>query len=513
MHAPPIGPHGCFWQTLRRCVPTKTKNISAPSRFAPIIRVSCAISVFFFFSHFFVDNSESNPQHAPRASLHHFLLYSINTAPFSVHLWSLVYARWRMTLRCNMAFVTPAPLGFSQQRLPTRFTPRRLSLRIRRAPLASSSDSDTAKNFKIPQPRYFIPRPDRALDVLTSGAGLALRLGAGALVEGYRVKNENGNFVEYSSTLPVVQPKLPLRLFEFEACPFCRKVREAVTMLDLDVLVFPCPKNGKLYREYVKRKGGKSQFPYLEDPNTGFEAYESDDIIRYLYKTYGPASGVVPPVIGRASTLSAGLAQVLRQGRGGKRASKTVPIKKPIELYGHEASPFTKIVRETLCELELPYYLHTTARGSRSRAELKERVGRFQAPYIIDPNTGVAMFESAEICEYLMKVYGPNARTAAVSPTDGSVFMPGDSIEEEELKEEGKVDTSLDPKLEKDKVEALMDLKSEKEKAEKAKKAVDPQTEKDDVENSIDPQGEKDKVLEEYCKQNPESGECRVYED
>lgn len=241
-------------------------------------------------------------------------------------------------------------------------------------------------------------------------------------------------------------------------------------MLDLDVFVFPCPKGGKVYREYVKRKGGKSQFPYLEDPNTGFKTYESDDIIRYLYKTYGPASGVVPPVIGRASTLSAGVAQLLRRGQGGTRASKTVPIKKPIELYGHEASPFTKIVRETLCELELPYYLHTTARGSRSREELKKRVGRFQAPYIYDANTGVGMFESAEICEYLMKIYGPDAAAAVVTPKKGSAFMPGDSVEEE-VTEEGKVEKSLDPKL------------------------------------------ERDKVLEEFCATNPESEECREYDN
>lgn len=25
-------------------------------------------------------------------------------------------------------------------------------------------------------------------------------------------------------------------------CPFCRKVREAITLLDLDVMIYPCPK-------------------------------------------------------------------------------------------------------------------------------------------------------------------------------------------------------------------------------------------------------------------------------
>lgn len=34
----------------------------------------------------------------------------------------------------------------------------------------------------------------------------------------------------------------PLLLYEFEACPFCRKVREAITILDLDVIFYPCPR-------------------------------------------------------------------------------------------------------------------------------------------------------------------------------------------------------------------------------------------------------------------------------
>ncbi len=40
-------------------------------------------------------------------------------------------------------------------------------------------------------------------------------------------------------------------------------------ILDLDVLVLPCPKEGPTYRPQAVAKGGKAQFPYLEDPNTG----------------------------------------------------------------------------------------------------------------------------------------------------------------------------------------------------------------------------------------------------
>lgn len=37
----------------------------------------------------------------------------------------------------------------------------------------------------------------------------------------------------------------------------------------------------------------------------------------------------------------------------------------------------------------------------RNRKLLFERTGRVQLPYLIDPNTGSEMFESAEIVNYL----------------------------------------------------------------------------------------------------------------
>ncbi|KAJ6406679.1 hypothetical protein OIU84_010232 [Salix udensis] len=68
-------------------------------------------------------------------------------------------------------------------------------------------------------------------------------------------------------------------------------------------------------------------------------------------------------------------------------------------------SPFCKIVREVLVELELPHIFRSCARGSPKRQILFEKTGHFQAPYIEDPNTGVQMFESAEIVEYLKATY------------------------------------------------------------------------------------------------------------
>jgi len=85
------------------------------------------------------------------------------------------------------------------------------------------------------------------------------------------------------------QPARHLQLYEFEACPYCRLVREALTELDLDALIFPTPHGGKRFRPKVEQLGGRQQFPFLVDPNTGESMYESADIIAYLYRRYGDA--------------------------------------------------------------------------------------------------------------------------------------------------------------------------------------------------------------------------------
>lgn len=40
-------------------------------------------------------------------------------------------------------------------------------------------------------------------------------------------------------------------------------VREVITLLNLDVEIYPCPKGGLKYRSIVKEIGGKLQFPFL----------------------------------------------------------------------------------------------------------------------------------------------------------------------------------------------------------------------------------------------------------
>lgn len=229
---------------------------------------------------------------------------------------------------------------------------------------------------------------NRTLDVATSLIATVVRLGGGLRVEALGAR-----------------PKKPLELYEFESCPYCRKVREVLTALDLEAVIYPCPKGGTRFRSVVLERGGKQQFPYLVDPNTGKAMYESSDIVRYLCTEYG--SGSVPwlysggPLFDATSTL----ASVWRLGAGGHVSASNLPAR-PLELWSFEASPYCRIARETLCSMEIPYLLHNVGKNSPSREAFVERSGKMQVPFLVDPNTDVELFESADIVRYLHATYG-----------------------------------------------------------------------------------------------------------
>jgi glutathione S-transferase len=222
------------------------------------------------------------------------------------------------------------------------------------------------------------------------------------------------------------QPAQLLELYEYEGCPYCRLVREALTELDLDARIYPCPRGGTRFRPRVKELGGKLQFPFLVDPNTGTKLYESADIVAYLRRTYGEREtrpGLLDRPIKVATSM---LASGLRGGRG-VRARPSKAAAQPLELFSFEASPFSRLVREALCELELPYTLRNTGKGhwkdlgppsvrdrlhkapkdtGRNRKVLAERTRHVQLPYLVDANTGQEMYESADILRYLDETYG-----------------------------------------------------------------------------------------------------------
>ena len=205
------------------------------------------------------------------------------------------------------------------------------------------------------------------------------------------------------------RPECLLELYDFEGCPYCRKVREALSILDLDVLVYPCPKGGTVHRAAAERRGGKQQFPYLVDPNAGVDLYESDAIIRHLFDRYGDGRVPLALALGPLGDGLSALTSGLRLGAGVRRHPGRQPAQR-LELYSFEASPFCRLVRERLTNLELPYLLHNVAKGSPKRAAFVALAGKMMVPYLVDPNTGIAMFESADITAYVERTYGDGER-------------------------------------------------------------------------------------------------------
>lgn len=225
------------------------------------------------------------------------------------------------------------------------------------------------------------------------------------------------------------QPTKLLKLYDIEVSPYCRLVREVLTELDLDVMILPCPAGGTRFRPEAERIGGKQQFPLLVDENAGTVLYESADIIEHLRRTYGKRKRSANKYLRPLSVGSSFLASALHWRPGGITGMKARPSKapaKPLELYSFETSPYSKPVRARLCELELPYLLHNTGKGSwgdmgppsfrdqlfktpqgttRNRRWLAEHTGKVQVPYLIDANTGTAMYESGDILAYLDRTY------------------------------------------------------------------------------------------------------------
>ena len=141
-----------------------------------------------------------------------------------------------------------------------------------------------AAKFQTSKPTRFKVASGMLGDVITAAPSFVFRLGSGAFVNDYVFELENVSSeqkeqdgagyrvlqaeflgrkigIKENGKTRTNRPVKTLELYEFEGCPFCKKVREAVSILDLDVTVYPCPQGGPTYREFVKTEAGKSQFP------------------------------------------------------------------------------------------------------------------------------------------------------------------------------------------------------------------------------------------------------------
>ena len=91
------------------------------------------------------------------------------------------------------------------------------------------------------------------------------------------------------------RPEQPLMLYEYEGSPFCRKVREAALILDIPLALRPCPGARAGFASELQERTGRMTVPYMVDPNTGSEMFESDDIVEYMLDTYGPSREAYDP--------------------------------------------------------------------------------------------------------------------------------------------------------------------------------------------------------------------------
>lgn len=86
------------------------------------------------------------------------------------------------------------------------------------------------------------------------------------------------------SQAKVDQELASLVIYQYEACPFCVKVRRAMKKLNLNIELRDAAKIPR-YRDELVQGGGKNQVPCLRIPDGTDKyrwMYESSDIVAYL---------------------------------------------------------------------------------------------------------------------------------------------------------------------------------------------------------------------------------------
>ncbi|VEU43603.1 unnamed protein product [Pseudo-nitzschia multistriata] len=221
------------------------------------------------------------------------------------------------------------------------------------------------------------------------------------------------------------------KLYDVENSKECRGVRERITELDLVVeQVVPVAAGSS---NAALLPGGKAPVLVVASPPAAGDEKETlrtiqgrGAILEYFDEAFGGASQSNAGssqeeseddalAIAKEKLRLAGvyLAGWMRSGRGeavspsvASPSEKANRPEKPLVLYSYEGNQFCRLVREVLTELDITYELRSAGKESPRRAELASITGgSSQCPYLIDPNTGVSMPESADIVEYLYKTY------------------------------------------------------------------------------------------------------------
>lgn len=304
-------------------------------------------------------------------------------------------------------------------------------MRPTRARVARAAEARSGDGTSTPRVLERIGREPKPFAIDTSRSGhlnsvakcslaTVLRLGAGALVKGYSIslakqESAGGYALVKAGQLASVErgfggadgsgkaPQEMLVMFAKMDGPG-RKVREALSILDIDCIVYPSTRSWDRLGFDHRR-----QAITLRDPNTGAEYADADEIVAYLFETYGGGAeipwvmrrdnGVGETLLKIAIWLRAGSGTKYNGGKGGDDEEGTGPAPTSVEFWGYEASPFCGVAYEAVIEAGIPHVLKTVARGSSKRNALFEAEGHFQAPYFVDGS--VSMFESAAIIEYI----------------------------------------------------------------------------------------------------------------
>ena len=285
------------------------------------------------------------------------------------------------------------------------------------------------------EPRLAYARPERIPLLFLSSIGPILRLASGVFPLQYSIgfTERNPSIYSYLSFGNATQlseagysnvPALPLELYECEADADSKLVREACSVLSLVVTIYPTPVGGPRYRSRLLSTSNAPSsppvtLPYLLDPNTQIRIAGSRLIVDYLFTKYGPVGANTVPGLLKQPTdgrwnwprMMAYVGLSLARGNAGgqykdSKFHEQFRNPQPLVLYAYEGSPFCKVVRETLSAYEIPHTIYFTPRGGIHRQKLFALTGRCQLPFLQDPNTGVDLFESEAIVEYLEKQYG-----------------------------------------------------------------------------------------------------------
>jgi len=193
------------------------------------------------------------------------------------------------------------------------------------------------------------------------------------------------------------RPAALLKLYEMEGDVQCKQVRETLSLLSLDCIIYPS------FHQKV---------PVLRDENCHCELTGSAEIISYLHATYGGIDGylsafqrVVQYVINvrvclllyRFLYLSIlrclpqhGRASIVSESQRGEPSNDNL-----LELWSMEAAPSSTKVREVLSSLQMCYILRNTVSPKEKKL-----------PVLIDTYTETEIVGDAEkMKQYLLKTY------------------------------------------------------------------------------------------------------------